>query len=85
MQRKIILKNPKKSNTALFLKSEFLKLGTQVIFVIKHTQENNRFNIKFEPRHEISNNVVCATIKVSDQSAHMPSLIRAFASCLKFL
>ena len=33
-----------------------------------------------EPVHEISNNVVCATIKASDQSAHMRSLIRAFAS-----
>ena len=31
---------------------------------------------------EISNNVVCATSKVSDQPAHMRSLIRAFASRL---
>ena len=29
--------------------------------------------------HEISNNVVCATSKASDQLAHMGSLIRAFA------
>ena len=29
-----------------------------------------------EPRHEISNNVVCATSKASDQPAHMRSLIR---------
>ena len=29
--------------------------------------------------HEISNNVVCATSKASDQPAHMRSLIRAFA------
>ena len=34
----------------------------------------------FEPRHEISNNVVCATSKISDQPAHARSLIRAFAS-----
>ena len=33
----------------------------------------------FEPWHEISNNVVCATSKGSDQPAHMRSLIRAFA------
>ena len=33
----------------------------------------------YEPRHEISNNVVCATSKGSDQPAHMRSLIRAFA------
>ena len=33
-----------------------------------------------EPRHEISNNVVCATSKASDQPAHTRSLIRAFPS-----
>ena len=33
-----------------------------------------------EPVHEISNNVVCATSKASDQPAHTRSLIRAFAS-----
>ena len=38
-----------------------------------------------EPQHEISNNVVCATSKASDQSAHMRSLIRAFASLLNVL
>ena len=32
------------------------------------------------PVHEISNNVVCATSKASDQPAHMRSRIRAFAS-----
>ena len=39
----------------------------------------------YEPRHEISNNVVCATNKSSDQSAHTRSLIRAFASRLNIL
>ena len=38
-----------------------------------------------EPVHEISNNVVCATSKASDQSAHKRSLIRAFAGCLSIL
>ena len=38
-----------------------------------------------EPRHEISNNVVCATSKGLDQPAHMCSLIRAFASPLNVL
>ena len=38
-----------------------------------------------EPRHEISNNVVCATSKGSDQPAHMHSLIRAIASPLNIL
>ena len=35
--------------------------------------------------HEISNNVVCATSKASDQPAHSRSLIRAFASRLSIL
>ena len=38
-----------------------------------------------ELQHEISNNVVCATSKGSDQSAHTRSLIRAFASRLNIL
>ena len=37
------------------------------------------------PVHEISNNVVCATSKGSDQPAHTRSLIRAFASLLSIL
>ena len=35
--------------------------------------------MKIEPRHEISNDVVCATSKASDQPAHTCSLIRTFA------
>ena len=35
------------------------------------------------PKYEISNNVVCASTKGLDQSAHLSSLIRAFASHLK--
>ena len=38
-----------------------------------------------EPRHEISNNVVCATSKASDQPAYTRSLIRAFACRLNIL
>ena len=38
-----------------------------------------------EPWYDISNNVVCATIKASDQAAHMRSLIRAFACRLNIL
>ena len=34
----------------------------------------------FEPWHDISKNVVCATSKASDQPAHTRSLTRAFAS-----
>ena len=40
---------------------------------------------KNEPRHEISNNVVCATSRASDQPVHTHSLIRAFASHLNIL
>ena len=41
--------------------------------------------VKYEPVHDISNNVVCATSKASDQPAHTRSLIRAFASRLSIL
>ena len=41
--------------------------------------------ITIEPRHEISNNMVCVTRKASDQPAHKRSLIRAFASGLNIL
>ena len=41
--------------------------------------------ISNELRDEISNNVVCATSKASDQPAHTGSLIRAFASSLNIL
>ena len=41
--------------------------------------------IMTEPVHEISNNVVCATSKASDQPAQTRSLIRAFASRLSIL
>ena len=39
----------------------------------------------YEPCHEISNNVVCATSKGSDQPAHTRSLIGAIASRLNIL
>ena len=39
----------------------------------------------YEPVHEISNNVICATSKASDQPAQTGRLIRAFASHLSIL
>ena len=36
------------------------------------------FKVSYEPQHEISNNVVCATSKGTDQPAHSRRLIRAF-------
>ena len=38
----------------------------------------------YEPLHEISNNMVCATSKASDQPAHMRNLIRVFASHFEY-
>ena len=40
---------------------------------------------KNEPRHEIFNNVVCATSKASDQPARTRILVRAFAIRLNLL
>ena len=42
-------------------------------------------NVIFEPEHEISTNMVCASGKGSDQPAHMGRLIRVFASVLNIL
>ena len=59
-----------------------LKIGPALIasFEISYS-----ITVGFEPRHEISNNVVCATSKGSDQPAHTRSLIRAFASGMNIL
>ena len=43
---------------------------------------DKKFWLRNEPVHEISNNMVCATSKGSDQPAHTRSLTGAFASCL---
>ena len=53
---------------------------------LKHVL-NSQFWLKIiiELRHYISNNVVCATSKASDQPAHTHILIRAFASHLNIL
>ena len=47
--------------------------------------ESTHEKILYEPVYEISNNVVCATNKASDQPAHTRSLIRAFARRLSIL
>ena len=39
----------------------------------------------YKPQHKISNNVVCATSKASDQPVHTRSLIRVLASRLDIL
>ena len=45
----------------------------------------NLYINEYDPWHGISNNVVCATSKASDQPAHTRSLNRAFASRLHIL
>ena len=54
---------------------------------IRHTlvKFDPSLSIIIEPVHKISNNVVCATSKASDQPAQTRSLIRAFASRLSIL
>ena len=56
----------------LYIRSNFLNTTLQI-------------EVLYEPVHEISNNVVWATSKASDQPAHTRSLIRAFASRLSIL
>ena len=61
----------------------FLKLVGDSCYAIQHILVP--FEIQYEPVHEISNNVVCATSKASDQPAHTRSLIRALTSRLSIL
>ena len=73
-------------NTAFsyFRKGSHKFLNTQTRTKHKTFKHNGSNKEQFEPRHEISNNVVhvCATSKGSDQPAHTRSLIRAFAGRL---
>ena len=70
-----------------------LKTGNPLACTLANSKDTDEHHKKLfywllilcEPVHEISNNVVCATSKASDQPAHMRSLIRAFASRLEFL
>ena len=48
-------------------------------------KQSKEYAIYNELWHEISNNVVCASSKGSDQPAHTRSLIRAFVCCLNIL
>ena len=80
------LANPTKYYNVLALNPIFESLlplvGMTTILIINLLV--HKFSIN-EPRHEISNNVVCATSKASDQPAHTRSLIRAFASRLNII
>ena len=56
---------------------------TAKLFIHRNTKL--QYSLSLEPRHEISNNMVCVTSKASDQPAHTHSLIRAFTSRLNIL
>ena len=63
----------------------------RIFFILQNKNDDESsilfefFAMLYEPVYEISNNVVCATSKASDQPAHTHSLIRAFASSLSIL
>ena len=59
-------------------------ISTNIAFVHSQVNTNTESTIN-ELWHEISNNVVCATSKSSDQPAHTRGLIRACASSLHIL
>ena len=61
-----------------YVQKDSLNLNPCIVY--QHSQGSN----SYEPVHEISN-MVCTTIKASDQPAHTRSLIRAFAICLSIL
>ena len=70
-------------NPFLFI-SEDIMLGVNQVSVMEMTSNDNNSD-SFEPRHDISNYVVCAFSKASDQPAHTRGLIRAFSSRLNIL
>ena len=67
-----------------FMKEVTGSLSDKCNFVLIYSR-NAFFATINGPSYEISNNVVCASTKGLDQSAHLRSLIRAFASPLKLL
>ena len=62
-----------------------LEISLQIKVLFSICDESIIFHDINEPVHAISNNVVCAVSKASDQPAHTRSLIRAFASRLSIL
>ena len=65
----------------IFMKEIRGSLWDKCNFVLIYSR-NAFFAPIYGPQNEISNNVVCATTKGSDQPAHMRSLIRVFTSRL---
>ena len=79
------------NNIEFLLNNRILKSFCSELFTVcvrrflKYSNKTAFNRNTFEPVHEISNNVVCATSNASDQPAHMRSLIRALASRLRIL
>ena len=67
------------------LKNQHVTLDTKIAMRLCNKSLFKIYKGTFEPCHEISNNVVWATIKGSDQPAHTRRLIRAFASSSNIL
>ena len=65
--------------------SKMLKVISLADDIAKFCPFQIKYDLIFKPWHEIFNNVVCVTNKASDQSVHMHSLIRAFASHFNIL
>ena len=65
-----------------FLSGRFTQV---LLYLFRCFQSTKGYGFINEPVHEVSNNVVCASSKSSDQPAHMRSLIRAFAGCVCIL
>ena len=61
---------------AVFMVNPYQKFSTNNDV---HIMDSDLY-LRYEPWHEISNNLVCVTSKGSDQPAHTRSLISAFAS-----
>ena len=62
-----------------------MRIYTAENHVILNGEKIQEGQYKIEPRHEIFNNVVCATSKASAQPAHTRSLIKAFDSRFNIL
>ena len=80
------------SGSSLFTKVSYLGVSPSTKVKELHVNDEITYKLQvhtvcivYEPRHEIPNNMVCATSKGSNQPVHMHSQIRAFASRLNII
>ena len=83
----MVVSSPQLGHTLQSLMTPDLILEKRCIFyyACPKCSYDMSMQFRYEPRHEISNNVVNVTGKTSDQPAHTRSLIRAFASRLNII